>query len=98
MTLQTRKSPAATGLSRNSNQPSNHNTSRNEFAFMEAMRATFELPHIDATSWRLLVELSADVAASQAGAEHTHHRSDLQRITAQLDDLLQRFDPPKGAA
>lgn len=55
-------------------------------------------PHIDATSWRLLVELSADLAARQAGAEHTRHRADLQRIAAQLDNLLQRFAPPKGAA
>ena len=98
MTLQTRKSPVAAGLSRNSNQPSNHNITRPEFAFLEAMQATFGLPHIDAKSWRLLVELSADLAACQVAAEHTHHRADLQRITVQLDDLLQRFAPPKGAA
>jgi putative DNA primase/helicase len=41
MTLQTRKSPVAAGLSRNSNQPGNYNTTLPEFAFMEAMQATF---------------------------------------------------------
>ncbi|WP_324731585.1 hypothetical protein [Pseudomonas paeninsulae] len=61
-------------------------------------REPVDPPHIDATSWRLLVELSADLAACQAGAEHTRHRADLQRITAQLNNLLQRFDTPKGAA
>jgi hypothetical protein len=57
-----------------------------------------EPPHIDATSWRLLVELSADLAACQAGADHTHNRTDLQRISVQLDNLLQRLTPPKGGA
>lgn len=55
-------------------------------------------PHIDATSRRLLVELFADLSACQARAEQAHHRADLQRIAAQLDNLLQRFALPKGAA
>ena len=61
-------------------------------------RGPEEPPHIDATSWRLLVELSADLAACQKAAEPPHHRADLQRLAANLDSLLQRFEPPKGAA
>lgn len=61
-------------------------------------RSPEEPPHIDATSWRLLVEASADLAACQAKAQHPSHHADLQRIAAQLDNLLQRFAPSKGAA
>lgn len=61
-------------------------------------REPAEPPHIDAESWRLLVKLYADVAACQAVAEHTHHRADLHRIAAQLNNLLNRFGPPKGVA
>lgn len=61
-------------------------------------RGPEEPPHIDATSWRLLVELSADLAACQKAAEPPQHRADLQLLAANLDSLLQRFEPPKGAA
>lgn len=60
--------------------------------------AKLEPPHIDAQSWRLLVELAGDLAARQAAAEHPNHRADLQHLTAQINSLLQRFEPPKGAA
>lgn len=55
-------------------------------------------PYIDAESWRLLVELSADLAVCQAVANHTHHRTDLHRIAAQLNNRLNRLGPPKGVA
>ncbi|MGV8841864.1 MAG: hypothetical protein ACOH2I_01145 [Pseudomonas sp.] len=61
-------------------------------------REPIEPPHIDATSWRLLMELSADLAACQAGAQHPSHHVDLQRIAVKFDNLLQRFAPSKGAA
>lgn len=61
-------------------------------------RGPIEPPHIDAASWRMLVELAAELSARLPLAEHAQHRADLQHITTQLDSLLQRFTPPKGAA
>lgn len=61
-------------------------------------RGPIEPPHIDAHSWWLLVNIAADLAACRVGDSEPQRRADLQSLTAQLDSLLARFNPPKGAA
>lgn len=57
-----------------------------------------EPPHIDAHRWWLLVNIAADLAACRVGDSEPQRRADLQSLTDQLNSLLARFNPPKGAA
>lgn len=62
-------------------------------------RGPIDPPHIDAASWRMLVEtlvglLELCIREGDSGRPN----SELERLTQQLQRLTERFTPPKGAA
>lgn len=62
-------------------------------------RGPIDPPHIDATSWHLLVEtlvglLELCIHEGDSGRPN----SELERLTQQLQRLTERFTPPKGVA
>ena len=62
-------------------------------------RGPIDPPHIDATSWRMLLETQIDllelcIREGDSGRPY----AELERLAGKLGNLLDRFTPPKGAA
>lgn len=62
-------------------------------------RGPIDPPHIDATSWRLLVETHIDLLElCIREGDSGRPNAEFERLAQQLRRIIERFTPPKGAA
>jgi len=57
-----------------------------------------EPPHIDARSFRLLIDAQIEARVLADEEADPQRRADLERLAGQLLALVERLMPPKGAA